>query len=309
MNNLLTDRFGFSIGALIPVDGLEGETIIVFDDQIAALSSAKAVWCSGSAVKKANLPYVTVQHARWSKDGKKIFIGTGAIDVFDGSWESNPILSNIIQPNPPGMGGFYVKTASWSCDGRYVAVFMAWSGPGDQIVEPAKILVYDLLSKTPPVIVPVKNGEDVFIVNSYVVVLSPEITIWNFKGEEVAKLSPTKSIPFRFSVSIKEDYFALIDNDWSVRVVDVNNWELKATWEGHFRDIVITDQGLIALDLDGHLHAACFSDEGLKPIGIANIGILASKLAITNDGRLIIMGNGPVSVHSVDYKLNCGSQD
>ena len=305
MNNLITDRFGFSIGPLIPMNGLEGETIVVSGTHIAALSSAEAIWWSDSAIHKVELPYVSVQHARWSIDGKKIFVGTGMINTIDGRWEANPKLSNLIQPAPPGMGGLSIKTTSWSRDGRYVAVFMNWSGPRDQTVELAKVMVYDLMSEAPPISLLVKNCEDVRIVGNHIVVIAPEVSVWEFTGKEVAKLPPTITAPFRISVSSKEDYLVLIDNDWSVRVVDVNNWEIKAIWKGHFRDIGITEQGLIALDLEGHLHAACFTDKGLEPIGLANTGLLASQLAITNDGCLIIMGAGPVSVHSTTYKLNC----
>ncbi len=311
MNNLVTDRFGFFIGPLIPIDGLEGETILVHKNQIAALSPSKATWHNGSTIENADLPFVTVPHARWSNDGKKIFIGTGSLNVFERNWEPNALLSNIVRPNPPGLGGLHVKTVSWNCDGRHAAVLIAWDGPVDQADVPPKILVYDLFSDTGmiPVIIPVENGEDVMIINSYVVVIAPEITIWTFNGEAVAKLTPTKNTPFRISVGPKEDYLAMIDSDWSIRVFDAHYWVLKAVWDGQFRDIVNSDQGLIALDLEGHLHAACFSNEGLKPIGTADTGLLASRLAITNDERLIIMGNGEVAVHAVDFKLNCGNPD
>jgi hypothetical protein len=139
--------------------------------------------------------------------------------------------------------------------------------------------------------------------------LSPEITIWTFTGKEIAKLNPTLNTPFRFAVSTKEDNLALIDNDWSIRVVDTNKWELKAVWHGRFRDVVIVDQGVIALDLEGRLHAACFSGRGVKPIGIADTGVFASILAVTEDGRLVIMGNGAISVHSVEYKLTSSHKD
>jgi hypothetical protein len=309
MNTLITQPTMFSIGPLTPLHGLEGETIIVSGNYIAAISSAEAIWNNDSGLHKVALPYVPVKHASWSIDRKKIFVGQGTVDTVDCCWKSHPVLSNIIQPTSPGKGGLSVKTTSWSRDGCYVVVLIDWSGPRDQAVKPSKIMLYNISLESPPITLPIKNADDVLIVGNHVIVLASEVSVWSFSGEQLAKLPTTIGIPFRISVSVNEDYLALINNDWSVRIVDTSNWEIKFTWKGYFRDIVITDLALIALDLEGNLHAACLTDEGIELIGIVNTGVLASQLAITDDKHLIMMGVGPVSVHSATYKLNCGNRN
>ena len=305
MHSLITEKSGFSIGSPIPLPGLEGETIVVFRNQIAALSSAKAIWKYNEKQGEMDLPYVPVNHARWSGDGTKVFIGVGTLDVLRETWEPHPVLANVVPHRAPGAGGFGIKSTSWSGDGRYVAVFISWSGLRDQVKETVKILVFNLETGAPAVELPADNAEDVLIIDRFVVVLSPEITIWTFEGELAEKLSPTPNTPFRFSVDANEEHLMLIDNDGSVRIVDVKTWDVKAQWKGSFRDILRTDQGFIALDLDGQLHAACLSGKELRPIGIARTGLLASRLALADEGRLIIMGNGPTAIHAIPFKLNC----
>lgn len=304
-NSLSTENGGFKIGAPIPIQGLEGESVIASEDRIVTLSSSVVMWYEDSTLYKVALPNIPVKHAQWSVDGSKIFVGTGAINMKKRQWEPHPTLTSLVKSRPPGMGGPTIKATSWSRDGQLVAVIMAWSGPQDQATEPSKILLFDILSGAPPITLPVEEVDDVQIAGNHVVVLAPEVSIWSFSGEVVAKLPSTNLAPASVSSFTENGYLALIDHDWSVRIIDTNNWSIKATWKGYFRDIVSTASGVIALDLDGNLHAACLTDKGVRAIGKASTRLLVSKLAAYDDSHLIIMGVGHVAIHSISYQLNC----
>lgn len=305
---LKTNKKLFSIGQIIPLEGLEGEIIIVSENRIAAISAAEAAILNGSQIKKIELPYVTVQHACWSADGNKIFIGNGIIDIDSGKWVPDPKLSEFIKTNASGSVNTRLKTISWNKEGTFATVLLDWTELDNQETASVKLLVFDLKSDAPPIIIPETQISDVRIVGNHIVILANEVSVWNFTGEEVARLPATGS-PYRISVNENEDCFALLDNDWKARIVETRNWKIKAIWNGYFRDIIITKEGLIAVDLEGRLHAACLSNGQFKPVGTVATNLSASQIVSTGDDWIIIMGMDSVSVHSVTYNLNCTNKN
>jgi hypothetical protein len=305
MSNSSTEKNKFQIGTPIPYHGLEGETLIVSGKHVAALSSAVAVWHADSALHHVELPYVEVNHARWSKDRTKIFVGTGAVNTIFKQWEAQAQLSHLQNSPPPGRGGLAIKSTAWSEDGQFVAVLMDWSGPRDGRVVPPQVILFDLSAENPPVCLPITQAEDVQIFGNRVIVATYEVSIWSFKGVEIARLPATQFAPAGMSSYTGEGYFMLMDHDWTVRIVDPKNWTIKARWKGYFRDIISTASGIIALDTDGNLHAACLTDKGVQEIGTARTGLLASKLVVSDENHLMTMGAGPVAVHSISYELIC----
>lgn len=297
MNILKTHKKQFSIKQILPLKGLEGELIITLENRIAALSAAEAVILIGSQIKNIELPYVTINHARWSKDGEKILIGNGMIDVKSGKWIPNHKLSGFIKRISVELNT-RIKTISWNKDGTYAAVLLDWPVVNFQETNTVKILAFDLINDVPPVSIPETNLSDVRIVGNYVVSIANEVSVWNFTGQEVARLAPTLGTPFRSKVSENEDYLLLLDIDWTTRIIDTNSWNIVTVWQGHFQDVASSGKRLFAIDLKGQLHAACLTNGILEPIGYAVTGLSATQIVTAGDHCIIFMGMDTVSVHT-----------
>jgi hypothetical protein len=97
----------------------------------------------------------------------------------------------------------------------------------------------------------------------------------------------------------------LRDADWSIRVVDPASGAVRATWAGPLLDAVALPGGLVAIDMQGRLHAGCLTAGGVQEIGTADTEIMAAQLAATGDGRLVIAGAGAVPVHTTVVQLHC----
>src|SRR5262249_10330193 len=100
----------------------------------------------------------------------------------------------------------------------------------------------------------------------------------------------------------------VVDVDWSIRVIDPATWTVQATWRGPFLDAVAVHGGLIALDFEGRLHAACLGSGELTEIGRADTGVRAMHRAVTGDGRIVISGAAAVPVHAAPFRLTCGQR-
>src|SRR5262249_22035357 len=242
------------------------------------------------------LPFISVRGARWSRDGTAIFAGTGVIDVTGGTFTAHPAFADVVLPGPPGGGSLAFHATSWSADGRYAAALLRWTGPslpgGD---ESTRVAVLDLAGGTTPVIIPADDASSVLITGDQVVVAAPVVRAWTFDGREVASLPASPDAPYSISGGDGGPVL-LVDVDWSIRVVDPATWTVRATWRGPFVDAIAVPGGVITVDFDGRLRAACLGSSELTEVGAANTGIGATRLAATGDGRIVIVGAGAVPV-------------
>jgi len=295
----------FKIGPLFPMDNLVGENLIVYNNHIAVLSSAQAIIVKGTSLYKVSLPYVSVRQAQWAEDGKQLFIDMGCVKFIGEKVNADLVFISLIEPLEFEKDEFNIDSTAWSRNGEHVAILLKKIDINGEQERRTKIIVYNLTLGEQVAEKIIGYASDIRIINNHLVIISPEISIWTLNGVVIVNLPSTVSAPFNMAISAREDYFAVIDSNWNIRIIDTQTWEVAANWEGDFRDVTITDKGLIALDLDGNLHAACISNGNLIYIGKIDLNLTASHIAHTNDCRLIIMGGGLVSVHSVDYTLKC----
>jgi hypothetical protein len=303
------DGPAFSVGPLVALDGGDGEAVTATGGQIATLGAARATWWLDAAPRTTALPNISVRGSRWSRDGTSIFAGPGSIDVARGVFSAHPAFASLVQPPPPGRGSLVLHATSWSADGRYAAALLGWAGPRLPTSPPAasRVVVLDLAGGTPPVNIPADDASGVLIAGDRVVVAAPVVRTWTFDGREVAALPSTRGTPISISGGDGGPVL-LVDVDWSIRVVDTATWTVRATWRGPFLDAVDVPGGLIALDFEGRLHAACLGTGALTEVGQAATGIRAAHLAATGDGRIVIMGAAAVPVHAAPFRLTCGQR-
>ena len=302
----------FSVGPLVELEGGDGEAVATWRDRIATLgASAATLWVDGG-VGTLELPNVSVDGARWSTDGEAVHAGTGSIDVARRRWSTNCAIASLVRPGPPGAGSIVVRATSWSADGRHVAALLDWTGPRPTQgpTPPATVAILDVrgaaASKDAPrVDVPAEDASGLLVVSDRVVVAAPVVRVWSLAGQEVATLRPTPGEPLWISGGEDGPVF-LIDADYSIRVVDTATWAVAATWDGEFVDAVAVAGGMIAVDLEGVLVAARLGPAGVEEIGRAATGVGAARLAATGDGRLVIVGAGPVPVHTMTFHLDPG---
>ena len=139
------------------------------------------------------------------------------------------------------------------------------------------------------------------------VIAAEVVRVFSFAGKEVAALPASPGAPIGISGGEGGGPVFLIDADWSIRVVDPVGWVVRATWAGPFLDAVAVSGGLVAIDLEGRLHAGCLELAVVKELGTAETGLRDARLAATGDGRLVISSAGPVPVHTLTFQLHCGS--
>jgi hypothetical protein len=301
----MSEAPGFSVGELVALDGGDGEAVTTWGSRIATLGASRATWWVDEVRHTVALPNVPVSGARWSADGTAILAGTGGIDVERATWSTNRAIGSLVQPGPPGRGSIVIRGTSWSADARHVAVLLGWSGPrpSDGTAPETKVVVLDLAGGSGRVDIPAEDASGVRIVGNQVVVAAPLVRAWTFAGEEVAALPATPGAPLGISGGDAGGPVLLFDADWSIRVVDAATWTVLATWTGSFLDAVAVPGGLIAVDLEGRLHAARLGRDGVQEVGRAETGVLAARLSVTGDGRIVIMGAGPVPVHTISFRL------
>lgn len=297
----------FVVGPLIALEGGDGEAVAASGNRIATLGSHQATWWVNETPRTVALPGIRVRGARWATNGNAILAGTGVLDVVHETWSAHPAFAVIAEPGPPGHGGNVIHSTSWSGDQRHAAALLKWSGPSPEADEAAEeqVVVLDLSGDAKPVAIPAAGASGVRIVNDCVVVGTSVIRSWNFAGDKLAELPATRGAPLAMSAGDNEGLLLVLDEDWSIRAIDTATWTERARWRGRFLDAVPVSGGLIAVDHDGTLHAGCFAAGGVREVGTFNTGILAAQLAATGDGRLVIVGAGPVAVHAMSFQLKC----
>ena len=297
----------FEVGPLVALDGGESEAVATWRDRIASLGTSEATYWVDGRKAVVDLPNVPVGGARWSADGTAILAGTGSIDVSRRRWLANAALTDLVRPGPPGAGGLAVRSTSWSADGRHVACLLDWAGPRPTDGSAKAVVASVDVSRAPReaarVDVPARDASGVLIVGELVVVAAPEVLVTTFEGEAVARLPATTGEPLWISGGGDGPVF-LIDADYSIRVVDPATWTVAARWDGEFVDAVAVPGGaLIAIGLDGVLHAGRVRGGRIEEIGTAATGIGAAKLAVTSDDRLVICGAGSEPVHTMAFRF------
>ena len=307
----MSNQAAFEVGPLVALDGGETQALATWRDRIATLgASAATFWIDGSAAT-VELPNVPVGGARWSGDGNAILAGTGSIDVKRQRWLTNESVARLVVAGPPGAGGIVVRATSWSADGRHVACLLDWAGPRpmDRPTPLASVAILDMgpgAAATARVDVAAEDAVGVLIVGQQVVVAAPTVAVWTFDGEEFATLPPTPGEPLWISGGGDGPVF-LVDADYAIRIVDPGTWTVAARWDGEFVDAVaVSGGGLIAIDLDGGLHAGRLRAGQVEELGAAATGVGAAKLAVTSDGRLVIAGAGPEPVQTMTFRLDPG---
>jgi len=180
----------------------------------------------------------------------------------------------------------------------------------DRATPPASVAIVDVnhgASGIARVDVPAPDASGVMIVGERVVVAAPTVRVTTFGGEEVATLRATPGEPLWIAGRGDGPVF-LIDADYAIRVVDPDDWTVVARWAGEFLDAAgVPGGGLIAIDLDGVVHAARLVGHRVEEIGTAATAVGAGKLAVTDDGRIVIAGAGPEPVHTITFRLDAGS--
>ena len=305
----MSDAAGFSVGPLTAFDGGDGEAIAAAGSHIATLGAAQATWWVGAIPHTVELPNIPVRGARWSVDGTAILVGTGIIDVAQESWLPHPAFASLVRRGPPGEGSVVIQAASWSADGRHAAVLLGWSGPrqGGGAVPAAQVVVLNLVGGAALTTLPADGASGVRIVREWVVIAAPVVRAWTFAGTKVAALPAGRGAPLALSAGDDGEPMLLVDADFSIRVVDPTTWAARATWAGPFLDAVPVPDGLIAVDLEGVLHAGCLEAGEVREVGTAETGVRGAHLAVTGDGRIVIMGAGAVPVHALPFRLRCGA--
>lgn len=298
----------FSIGPLVPLDGGDGEAVTASGGLIATLGASQATWWTGAAARTAALPGIPVRGARFSSDGAALLAGTGSIDLKSGVFAVHPAFAGLVDRGPPGRGSVVVQATSWSPDRRHAAALLAWSGPqpASGLALGTRVAVLDLAGGAAPVMIPADGASGVRIAGDRVVVAAEVVRIFSFRGAELAALPAGRGAPIGISGGEGGGPVFLIDADWSIRVVDPTAGAVRATWAGPFLDAIAVSGGLVAVDLEGRLHAGCLEAGGVKEVGTAETGVRAAQLAATADGRLVLSGAGPVPVHTVAFQLRCG---
>jgi hypothetical protein len=300
---------GFSIGPLVALDGGDGEAVTASGRLIATLGASHATWWVGAAPRTAALPNIPVRGARYSRDGATLLAGTGSIDLKHGVFTAHPAFAGLVERGRPGSGSMAIQATSWSPDGTHAAALLSWTGPQppDDGAPATRVVILDLARHAAPVTLRADGASGVRIVGDRVVVTAEVVRVFSLAGAEVAALPAGHGAPNGISGGDGGGPMFLMDADWSIRVVDPASWAVRATWAGPFLDAVAVPGGLVAIDLDGRLHAGCLGTGGLTEVGTADTGVRAAQLAATGDGRLVISGAGAVPVHTVTFHLRCGS--
>ena len=302
------DVAGFPIEPLVALDGGDGQAVAASGDRIATFGSSRATWWSSGVRRSVALPNVPVAGARWSADGTSLLAGTGTIDVANGTWSTHPAFASLAPPGPPGAGSPVLQATSWSADARYAAALVGWSGPPPSGGTPAThIVVLDLVGGSAPVIIPADGATGVRIAGDRVVVAAPIVRVWTFDGAPIAALPAGRGAPLWLGGGEGGPVF-VVDANWSIRILHPSSWSVQATWAGPLRDAVaVPGGGIIGVDLQGKLHAGCLEGDRVREVGTAETGVHAAHLAVTGDGRLVIMGSAAVPVHTTAYRLTCGA--
>lgn len=295
----------FSIGPLVALDGGDGEAVAAAGSLIATFGAARATWWAAGPPRTAALPDLRVRGARFSQDGRALLVGTGRVDLASGAFAAHPAVAGLVDRGPPG-GGLAIQATSWSGDGRHVAVLQGWSGPRTGAVPASRVVVLDVARPDDPAVIPADGATAVRIAGDRVVIAAEDSRVFDLAGAQIAALPKGHGAPIRLSGGDAGPVF-LVEADFSLRVVDPATGAVRATWPGPVLDAVAVPGGLVAIDLEGRLHAGCLGAGGVAEAGTAETGVRNAQLAATGDGRLVILGAGAEPVHTATFQLRCGS--
>ncbi|HEY3386982.1 MAG TPA: hypothetical protein VGK46_10750 [Saprospiraceae bacterium] len=295
----------FILGPLQPIPGLEGERLIVSGSHIGVVSSSEGRWMRGTEIKKLNLPQVNTKFARWTSDGREIGVGTGKITVDEAMWKSFPKLTQLDEYAPPGVKHTTISSVCWNDHVSYAIVVVNTIDEAGTTSTSKEIRLFDANQNTFRFTRLFDQLGEAIIVGDHVVELTETITVLNFSGEEIAKLPVSRTRPYRVSWDLESMHMAILDHDWHIRLVNLEQWKVIAEWKGMFKDVSIHRDHLIALDLENQLHAACIQSHTLEAKGIVATGLLVNQIAIGEDDHLYLMGSGPVAVHKTRYSISC----
>ena len=301
----VADDSKFVVRPRATLEDADGEAIAVAGDRVATFGSHQGTWWVDETPHTVELPGIPVRGARWSEDGAGLLVGTGVVDIAGKTFNAAPALEQLVTPPPPGHGSVVVYETSWSVDGSYAAALLKWEGPAPKNGPrpPERVVIFDLKSEAAPIEIPAERASHVRIVGDRAVVATPAISVWSFAGDLLAELPATPGAPLSISGGDDGGPLIIIDQDWSIRIVDTASGTVRAQWPGKFLDAVHLADGVIAIDYHGTLHAGCIEGPEVREVGTFDTGIRAAQLAAIDGKGLAILSGGQVQL--MDVQLSC----
>jgi hypothetical protein len=248
-----------------------------------------ATWWDNGAPITATLPAdIDGYGARWSADGKALYVGLGSLDLATRSWHAEAALQPLNQMGPDRR--YPVQRVAWFADLAHVALLTL-----DNKVSVAARGGRVRGSHAVQAAVSMAAAKD------RVIVAASKLLVLDLDAKVIAEPAVPRSA---MRVSEGAGMFAVTLAASGVVLVRPSDGAIVATWDIKATDAVPVPHGIVAIDFDGLVRVGCLDGNAIKQVAEVPSGAKAPIVQHVGD-TIVVAGAGATTVRTAAFANSC----